>query len=342
MFHYRCFRWKGAAPVAPVAPLPFVRRSACLICAGLGLTAFDPVPASAAPDPRPERGTWHWTGRGDNHPYGSARAVGNPESEAEILEIYRRWNIVRVYTSYPADRLENEPDPVARWNATLHGDGRNAFLLLSTTRWIFEDQRDALREALRKRLLDFNRSRTDPAERFHGLHFDIEPHILDEWNRATPEGKRDFLFLLRDLFLDARRYLDENGGAALPIHAALPVWFDRLPPELGGRGSIGWESPRQRDGWFRSVGDAVAAISLMAFETPHVRTILGNTEWERAHFAGDVFVALRANLGGEWKDISEMIAAMGEVEAATGGGIDIQPFRRFAEKAGNHPPPVTK
>lgn len=125
-----------------------------------------------------------------------------------------------------------------------------------------------------------------------------------------------------------------NGAGDLPIFAALPVWIERLPPALGGRGGIAWESVAQRDEWFAALGRQVQAISLMAFETPHVNTILRNTEWEREHFAGKTIVALRADLGHEWSDIQEMIAAAAAVEAATGEGIDIQPFRRFAAESG--------
>lgn len=285
-----------------------------------------------------ERGTWHWSRHQDGHPHGTARVVGDPAKEQEVLDLYKRWNITRVYSAHRTERLLSEPDVIANWNARLHDDGRRSFLLLSNTGWIFEDQRDHLRERLQL-LLDFNESRENPDERFYGVHFDVEPHILPEWKQAGPEQKRDLLIKLNEMFGDVRAYLNKNGAGEMPVYAALPVWYERLPPELGGRGSIGWQSEAERDAWWESLGESVDAVSLMAFETPHSHVILNNTEWERENFSGDVFVALRANLGTEWNQIDEMVEVMGVIEGNTKRGVDIQPFRIFAEKVGSLAPP---
>ncbi len=285
-----------------------------------------------------ERGTWHWTGSRGDHAYGSAQVVGNPAKEAEVLDIFKRWKITRVYVAHLPARFRTEADVIANWNARLQQNGQKPFLLLSTTNWIFEGERERLRKTLDELLLDFNRSRENGAERFQGVHFDVEPHILSQWKTATPEGRRELLLLLRDMFADAKAHLVANGAGDLPIFAALPVWIDGLPPELGGSSRIGWKSVAERDEWFREMGKNVSAMSLMAFETPYVRSILNNAAWEREHFAGDVIIALRADLGNEWQAIDEMLKAAGEVESATGEGIDIQPFRYFAERAGARSP----
>src|SRR5690606_35193047 len=151
-----------------------------------------------------------------------------------------------------------------------------------------------------------------------GVHFDVEPHILSQWKSASADGRRDMLLLLRDMFADVRSHLTANGAGDLPVFASLPVWIDRLPPELGGSSRIGWKSAEERDAWFREMGRSVSGMSLMAFETPHVRTILNNAAWEREHFAGDVIIALRADLGTEWREIDDMLKAAAQVEAATG------------------------
>ncbi len=316
---------------------PFFKKrtaaAALFLAAGLLSPAIS-VAASSAP----ERGTWHWTGSRDSDPFGSAAVVGNPEQEQAVLEIYRRWNIVRVYTAHSRERLRRDADAIARWNARLEADGRSSWILFSTTGWIFEDQRDNLRRALRESVIGFNASRERSEERFVGVHFDVEPQILPEWKTATPERKREMLQLLADMYTDARAFLDANDGQNLPIRVALPVWVDRLPPALGGTGGIGWESEAQRDQWFEQVGKAVEGISLMAFETPYVRSILNNAAWEMEHFAGDVRIALRADLGQEWNKIEEMLTAMAAVEKGAGHGIELQPFRWFARKAGHMSP----
>lgn len=312
-------------------------RPACLLALLLaGATAAGAMPGAAAASPVAWRGTWFWAVAASQHPWGSAAVVGDPQREAAVIRVLRRWNINRVYGSYLAVDLAADPQRFAAWNDALHRHAIGSLLVLSTAGWILPERRAELRQVLQARLIDFNAARASPDEGFSGLHFDIEPHTLPEWSSLSALGKRDYLNLLRDLYADARDLLDQHGLGALPIYAALPVWYDRLPAALGGNGPIGWDSVAERDAWFTAIGASLAGISLMAYETADLASIRANVAWEQANFPGEVRIALRA-AGHEWATVDDMLAIAGQLEADTGEGIDIHPFYTFAELLADRP-----
>jgi hypothetical protein len=58
----------------------------------------------------------------------------------------------------------------------------------------------------------------DPKEKFQGLHFDIEPYILDEW-RTNPRQ-------VTQNWMEAMRFIEsEAKGAGLPVTLDVPFWI---------------------------------------------------------------------------------------------------------------------
>ncbi len=285
-----------------------------------GLTLGEPV----------VRGTWFWSQSGSGHPWGSAAVVGNAGREDDLTAILRGWEIGRIYGSYDSTLFANEPEAIANWNRKLFFNGIASWQLFSRTEWIFPDERESLRQRLANELTGFNAGRS-AAEAFHGVHFDIEPHILADWKTATEGEKRDFLEGLVEMYEDVRAFLDANGGEELPVYAALPVWYAELPASAGGPGQVGWESTADRDGWFDRLAAVVDGIVMMAFETSSLTDVLATTAWERANFDGEVILALRVE-GFEWNSFGEMVDAAHELEKATGRGIDIQPLHSLAQR----------
>ncbi|MCE1229290.1 MAG: hypothetical protein LWX11_07375 [Firmicutes bacterium] len=89
---------------------------------------------------------------------------------------------------------------------------------LKTWEYILPDKAGAAK-AMVQHVLDYNA--TAPIEaRFDGLHLDIEPYALDEWNAQSREG-------LCRLYLDrATDWVGMARKANLPIGAAIPFWYD--------------------------------------------------------------------------------------------------------------------
>lgn len=269
-----------------------------------------------------ERGAWFWYQSSD--PNGAANIVGDPAREDEAIAFLRQWNVGRLYGSY-SSLPTTAPAELAAWNAKLAGAGIDSYVMLSEPTLILPSQQANLASLVNTRLINFNNARSDPAERFVGIEMDLEPHTLPQWSSGSNADRRDLLLDLRDAFAAVRSQLDGGGYAGALTSAALPTWFDTS-------GTIGWSSSSQRDQWFVDVGQSLDEVSLMAYETSSVSTILSSTSYERTNFAGAVHVALRSKLGEEWATHGDFVAAMSAVEQQV-GGIDIESYYRLRQTA---------
>jgi hypothetical protein len=221
---------------------------------------------------------------------------------------------------------------VADWNARLAGDGVQAQMLLGENSWIFPTSRISLLTLVQTRLVNFNTGRTNPAERFTGLHLDIEPQGLAEWGAATATRRKELLYLLRDTYTAVRSQLDGFGGSEVKLYADLPVWFDSST-------SIGWDNASERDQWFSDIAVSLDGITLMAFERATLSSIVSGVDWEVRNLPIEVRVGLNAAEIGPGKTFSDFDAFEGlaeQIESHYGtaiGGIDYQPFYQYIDQA---------
>lgn len=282
---------------------------------------------AAAAEAKP-RGMWFWSK--PTSAYGAHQVVGNPGSEAEAVETFRRWGVRRLYGSYGAAPVERAA-AVGAWNRRLHAAGIRSEALFSDAGAIAEAGRALLLRQIDERVLQFNRRSGDAVERFDGIALDIEPHATPAWKAGTAADRRAMLEEYLRTCAALREFLDANGGRDLAISAALAYWLDRLPPE----GRVGWASADDRGAWFTRLAGSVASISLMAYERSRPELILDAGAWERAHFPGRTIIALRARLGEEWKSLADLQRVLPAIEAAGGAGVDLENYElvRAAEAA---------
>jgi len=291
--------------------------------AGLLVALVFPLVGAGGAEPR---GTWWWTSA--SHPWGVDHVVGDNNKETQVLQFLKAWNFGRVYTSFGSQALTN-PAVMRAWNAKLYAAGITAQLLLSENTWIFPQNRDKLLTVhIQTKLIDFNAAATNAAERYHGLHLDIEPHALPQWGTNTPAGRRDLLFLLRDTFQDVRSYLDQHGASDIPVYADLPVWYDQMPTP------VGWSSTAERDAWFAALGQSLAGISLMAYDRDTAESIENGVSWEIQNFTNECRVALEADVGtngNTWSTFAGLMAMI-QTEERTGSPprrVDVHDFVHF-------------
>jgi hypothetical protein len=286
----------------------------------------------------PERGVWCWAGLpGDD--WDTTVFVGDPIREEAAIREFKRWNIKRIYGSY-RNRVIDEPETIAAWNARLHDAGILSMLLLSENTWIFPEYRTHLLDIhVQQKLIGFNNARTNQAECFDGLHLDIEPHALPQWETGAGSEysatNRMLVNLLRDTFLDTREYLNTNGAAAIPVYADLPFWID-------SSNKIGWTDSTERDQWFVDAGSALAGITLMAYAHADYDFISRVVSWEFEHCPAEIRVGLEARIGpgNTWADFDAFIAMAEQVEAdfGTPPGIDIHDLKGFEAHVPPTPP----
>lgn len=279
---------------------------------------------------RLDRGVWFWRDTGD--PWGSAAVVGDGPKENAALARLACWGVRRVYASYDHTTPTWVTD-VETWHIKLHANGRVVDLLLAENTWIDSTNWPNLQLKLQERLVDYH-ALVGATGRYDGVHLDIEPHALPGWSSATLADRRQDLDDLLATYQMVRTWMDANGHAALPLHVDLPVWFDNLPPALGGTGSVGWASVADRDQWFADVAATVDRVVLMAFDRPTVSQVQSGVSWELTALGGKARVALEADLGAgaTWPTLSAFTGAMSGVEAGVGlsRATDIQSFSLLA------------
>jgi hypothetical protein len=275
----------------------------------------------AAHAQHPERAIWFW--QSPKSPFGSIHVVGDSTSEDAAIARLKAWGVTTVYGSYQGDALAN-PGSLRAWNAKLSKAGIKSYLLLSETDYLFDTARPAL-DAHLKGYLAFNTAAA-PAERFAGLSFDVEPHILAPsshspgWKAAEPLARRAYLDDLLHLYQHVRTLIP----ASTPLEATLPAWYSHL------NGSIGWANALDRDQYFTALASTCDRLSIMAFELDSSAKVLASSEEEVGVLHGKARIALRANLGHEWQTVAQFWQAAHEVEQATHHGIEIQDFAILA------------
>lgn len=278
----------------------------------------------------PERGTWFW--QSTSSPYGTASIVGDPDAEAAAVTRLEAHDIKRVYGSYGArPEAGQEPSVIAAWNTRLHQAGVRSDLLLSDNTWIFPANRPILLGLVDARLLAFNAGRP-AAERFDGLHLDLEPQALDAWDTGDAAAKRDLLWMLADTLTEVRAHLDAAGKGAVPLAADLAVWFDSSP-------SIGWVDTADRDAFFAAVSAACLQVSLMAYERPTADVIFEDTSWEMQNMATEVVVGLDVDIPGTWPDLDTLFVVASQVELLYPSmpGADVHAFTDIIAAEGGLP-----
>jgi len=277
------------------------------------------------------RAVWFWQDAGS--PYGASNIVGNNVLENQTVAILQNRMVKRVYGSYGQHPVTNAA-VIAGWNAKLEAAGIQSQFLMSENTWIFPSNHAGFLMKISERVIDFNNApgRT-AAQKFDGLHLDIEPQALGEWSGLSAAGKRNYLLLLRDTYAAVRQHLTNEGAPAFPVYADLPVWFDNLPVDGG---SIGWSGAAERDQWFADIAVSLTGISLMAFERTTLSSISNGVAWERANISGaDVRVGLEADVGAglTWATLADFNVMIENVEGAFGPGdaVEIQSYTLWRE-----------
>lgn len=271
------------------------------------------------------RGIWAWRDAGD--PYGTDAVVGDPAAEEAMVADLIAWDVAVVYGSY-GDRPSTEPEVIAAWNARLHEAGIDSHVLMGDPAWISSREWAAMEEKFMDRLVDFNDSRADPLERFDGLHLDIEPQAAADWSGLSESDKQVRLMLLAETYEFARTSMDATSGASLPMGADLAVWFDNLPPGLGGTGSVGWTSSTERDTWFTDLDGWLASASMMAYERETEALIVGSVATEAGLYGGELRVGLNEEVGTTWATIDDMFDMADDLEVS-GHFVDLHSYSKI-------------
>jgi hypothetical protein len=306
-------------PYPPAYSNALLRKSLLLLSL-LGVIA--PVNFAQSSIARQDRGVWFW--QSPDSPYGSSSVVGNATLEDQTITRMKSWGITTVYGAY-SSHGNIPPAALRAWNRKLAKCGIASYLLLSETDYFFPEKWSDASDVVLKNVVEFNRQ-SSPDERFIGVAFDIEPHILrgspygPSWKDTDPKRRREYLADFLTFFQKTRALLDQHGASDVRIEASLTTWYSRL----GGK--IEWGSTADRDQWFAQLARVCNRVSIMDFETPSTAVILDRVHDEVDLLHGHARIALRANLGKEWKSTADFWGALHTIETDTHQSVDIQDY----------------
>ncbi|MDA7882325.1 hypothetical protein N9A94_08485 [Akkermansiaceae bacterium] len=277
------------------------------------------------------RGVWFWGSTtlpgGGSSPYGSVALVGDAVAEDETVAFFTTYGVKMVYGSYQ-NRPVSEPAVIAAWNAKLDAAGVSSQLLLDGNAVNDPAFMSSLLDKVSNRLINFNNSLADEAEKFDALHLDLEPQGLALWDGGTPAVKRALLDDLLTAYQDVRAHLDTAGFTGMPIYADIPFFWDKLPVDGG---SVGWLTAADRDVWYGDVAAVLDGVSIMTFSKDNFASLDAAIDYERTTgMPGEARVGIQPKVGPSelWLNIGEFNTVMWEAEAAYGdaGATDIENY----------------
>jgi hypothetical protein len=183
------------------------------------MAAALPLPAKSA-----DRAVWTWEAE-------SYALMEDPAAARQALDLAQRKHITSFYLYADVLRerslIVNQPAEYRQFIRRLHLAGLRVFALLGsaylhTESYVLPERRaDAL--MMFQRVLEYN-ALSEPAERFDGINLDIEPYILDAWDRDKLQLLGQFLDLGQAL-MDLKR----ASGQAIAVGPAIPFWFAGIP-----------------------------------------------------------------------------------------------------------------
>jgi len=184
-------------------------------------------------------------------------------------------------------------------------------MILQDTRWL--DDSEGARERL-ARVLALNRYAPDQA--FAGVHVDVEPHTLEDWECGGIPERRGLVQKLQMLLTRLASAIPppgKNGGGRLRLSAALPWWIGSLSAEIPEA------SPRR---FLESVDEIV----LMAYGDPggpvvggSARALLQRLEDSRLWRDVPAGKGIRVGLATyEYASVGDLLATIRELDGVLG------------------------
>jgi hypothetical protein len=195
----------------------------------LALALALPAQAASAPEPG-DRAVWVW--ERDSYAMVESRTMAD-----EAFAFLREHGVNVLYLYADAWRGRNlvvdRPESYRRFIARAHAEGFKVYALLGsaylkTEEYVLPGRLDDA-AAMFQRVLDYNAAAAE-VERFDGVNYDIEPHLLDAWDTRKAELLLGFLDMPA---VFARR--KAAPGQRLAVGPAMPFWWDNIPIAWRGR-----------------------------------------------------------------------------------------------------------
>lgn len=215
-------------------------------------------------DERPDSVTWVWD---------LNRLLGGDSAKVDsAVSFLKEHQVVAVYLYAPGSIAESAELPLYRsFIEAARGQNIDVHALGGEREWALKEQSPGL-TAFLQRVADYNDS--VPAEdRFTGVHLDVEPYSLPEWDSDQSDVIRNW----KSVVSTAREFAWAH---SLALGVDLPFWLEGIPAGSDG------DSAKTLDAWMMANSDSVALMSYRT-EAEGDNGVLALVRQEMEHAAAD-------------------------------------------------------
>ncbi len=151
----------------------------------------------------------------------------------EKKKISHLWiQILLTQPNHPVDGVETAQQVASQnlfrqFNQTAHKKGFQVEALDGAPEYALEGNHPEALNVVRT-IIDFNQH-SAAAERFDGIHFDIEPYLLVGWH--DPERRTEILTEYLDLLMETKTLMGHQSGLRLTVD--IPYWWHQKEPKIG-------------------------------------------------------------------------------------------------------------
>jgi hypothetical protein len=194
---------------------------------------------NAGPPVNRDQATWIWDLNG--------LLEGSEANIPEVKDFLLRHRVRTVYL-HAGEDVEGSEKPLFRSFIRQVGSaGVQVQALGGERNWALPEGRSGM-YAFLDRIDSYNAS-VPQEERFAGIHLDVEPYSLPEWDKDQSEVVRQWKKTMNAAAEYARIH-------SLQLGIDLPFWLDRIPASADDSGSSG-----KLDRWMMAMSDSVTLMS---------------------------------------------------------------------------------
>lgn len=190
-------------------------------------------------------------------------AAANSDKITQLLDFLKAHNFNMIFIG-TKNTLPDQPLTYNELIQRAHEEGIQVFAVVGRANWALEgSHRDALAEL--RQVLSYNQKY--PLNKFDGIQFDIEPHILPEYKTKRGSVCYQFIQLLKKIAAEI-----DASGDPLEFDAAIPWWY------ASGENPVIVETGGERKALSYFVLDIVDSASIMSYRTTADRQIRATQE----------------------------------------------------------------
>lgn len=175
------------------------------------LSLFSTSTVFAETDTGHTKGMWVWLKEDE---------INSSDGREAIVDVAVKDSIDVVYLHTGSDFLDNQSN-YKKFITLASENDIEVYALGGSKHWAEEEHHD---DALSRvnNIIEYNKSVTQD-EKFDGIHFDIEPYLLDQWDTSEKDTLiNEYLNGLEKI----QNRLDQE-SQPLPFIEAIPFWFDK-------------------------------------------------------------------------------------------------------------------